>query len=82
MPESSAMVSRYPEITVSGVRSSCEAFATKSLRIASRAHLPRHVAGEEQRLSGPVGHQLQRQIQFRCTGGRMTKGSAKSSPCR
>ena len=33
---SSASVSRYPEITVSGVRNSCEALATKSLRIASR----------------------------------------------
>ena len=36
MPESSAMVSRYPAMTVSGVRSSCDALATKSLRIASR----------------------------------------------
>jgi len=33
---SSAKVSRYPDITVSGVRSSCDALATKSFRMASR----------------------------------------------
>ena len=82
MLESSARVSRYPEMTVSGVRSSCDAFATKSLRVASKRACRVTSRTNSRDCPSPYGTTCNARYESIWTGGLITSGIAKSSPCR